>query len=156
MNTSHCHSDDNSQYLLGADEQILQAISAGALLPDVLNKICDALGCQIANVVSLISLPWHDVSDLVAIAKNAALCGLYTFCSEALVSENDELLGSLEMYCCDRRGPSPSELQLIERAKHLAALAIKREIEKNRRVHCGVLENPPVRGNMDAGPVHVN
>ena len=49
--------DDKIQYLLSAEEQLLQAISARAPLPELLDKICSALDCQIGNVVSMISLP---------------------------------------------------------------------------------------------------
>ena len=60
---------------------------------------------------------------------NATLFGLHTFCSARVVAENDELLGSLEMYCCAPRSPSAGEFQLIERAKCVAAMAIKRHNE---------------------------
>jgi hypothetical protein len=117
--------DEKIQYLLGAEEQLLQSISARAPLPEVLNGICSALDRQIGNVVSLISLPGDDASELAAIAMNAAIFGLHTFCSAALVAENDEVLGSLEMYCSVPRSPSARESQLIERGKCLAAIAIK-------------------------------
>jgi hypothetical protein len=117
--------DEKIQYLLGAEEQLLQSISARAPLPEVLNGICSALDRQIGNVVSLISLPGDDASELAAIAMNAAIFGLHTFCSAGLVAENDEVLGSLEMYCSVPRSPSAREFQLIERGKCLAAIAIK-------------------------------
>src|SRR5690348_876114 len=85
--------DGKTQYLLRAEEQLLQSISARVPLPEVLNRICGALDLQIGNVVSLITLPGDDPSELAAIAMNAALFGLYTFCSEGVVDENDELLG---------------------------------------------------------------
>jgi hypothetical protein len=74
-------------------------------------------------VVSLITLPGD---DFAAIAINAAFWGLYTFCSEGVVSANDEVLGFLEMYCSVRRAPAATEVQLIERAKCLAVIAIER------------------------------
>ena len=118
-------SDDKIEYLLNTEEQLLQSISARAPLPEVLNGICSALDRQIGNVVSLISLPGDDASELAAIAMNAPLFGLHTFCSAGLVAENDEVLGSLEMYCSVPRSPSAREFQLIERGKCLAAIAIK-------------------------------
>jgi len=122
---AHRNCDGKIQYLPGVEKQLLQSISDGRPLPEVLNRICSALDCQIGNVVSLISLPADDANDLAAIAMNAALFGLYTFCSEGVAAENGKLLGSLEMYCCVPRSPSAGEFQLIERAKCLAAMAIK-------------------------------
>jgi hypothetical protein len=136
--TANRNSDDQSQYLLSSEEQLLQSISARAPLPELLNGICSALDCQIGNVVSNISLPDDDVSELAAIAADAAFFGLYVFCSAGIVAENGEFLGSLEMYCCPHRGPSPGESQLIERATCLAAVAIRRHNEasepRSRRV----------------------
>lgn len=79
-----------------------------------------------------------------------------SFCTEGVFAENDELLGSLEMYCCDPRSPSADELQLIERAKCLAALAIKRDFEAGHHVVDRVAENPLIRGNLHAGLVYLN
>ena len=149
-------SDGKIQYVLGAEEQLLQSISSGERLPEVLNGICSALDCQIGNVVSLISLPGDDPSELAAVAMNAALFGLYTFCSEGIVAENDELLGTLEMYCSVRRSPSAAEFQLIERAKCLAAIAIKLDKEPGRQGNYGMRANPRVRGSVLEWPVSFN
>jgi hypothetical protein len=130
--------DDKIQYFLRAEEQLFQQISSRAPLAGVLNGICIALDCQIGNLVSLISLPGDDANELGAIAANAALFGLYTFCSESIVSDNDEILGSLEMYCSERRSPSADELQLIERAKCLAAIAIKRQKDADQQGNQGM------------------
>jgi len=104
----HGNFDEKIQYLLGAEEQLLQSISARAPLPEVLNGICSALDRQIGNVVSLISLPGDDASELAAIAMNAALFGLHTFCSAGLVAENDEVLGSLECTAAFHEAPLPA------------------------------------------------
>ena len=85
--------DGKTQYLLSAEERLLQSISSHVPLPRVLNEICAALDRQIGNVASLITLPGDDPNELVEIAMNAALFGLYTFCSEGVVSENDEVRG---------------------------------------------------------------
>ncbi len=153
---AHRNFDDKIQYLLSAEEQLLQSISARAPLPEVLNGICSALDCQIGKVVSLISLPRNDASDLAAIVMNAALFGLYTFWSEGVVAENDELLGSLEMYCSVPRSPSLEEFQLIERAKCLAAMAIKRYNEADHQGNCGIQGDRPVRGRVLEWPVSMN
>ena len=149
-------SDDKIQYLLSAEQQLLQSISSRAPLPGVLNEICSALDCQIGNVVSLISLPEADGVDHAAIALNAALFGLYTFCSEGLASDNEEPLGCLEMYSSVARSPSPSEIRLIERAKCLAALAIKLDNESPRQRQSGKREHPPVCGRVLDWPVSLN
>ena len=152
----HGNFDEKIQYLLGAEEQLLQSISARAPLPEVLNGICSALDCQIGNVVSLISLPGDDPSELAAVAMNAALFGLHTFCSEGIVAENDELLGSLETYCSFPRSPSASESQWIERAKCLAAIAIKFDQEAAHQGNRGPRANRPVRGRVLEWPVSIS
>jgi len=151
-----CDSEGKIQYLLSSEEQLLQSISSGERLPGVLNGICSALDCQIGNVVSLISLPGDDPSALAAVAMNAALFGLYTFCSEGIVAENDELLGSLETYCSFPRSPSASESQWIERAKCLAAIAIKLDHEAIHPGNRGPRANRPVRGRVLDWPVSMN
>jgi hypothetical protein len=134
---AHRSLDGKTQYLLRAEEQLLQSISSHASLPKVLNEICSALDFQIGNVVSLITLPGDDAGELAAIAMNAARFGLHTFCSEGLGAENDELLGFLEMYCSFPRNPTTEEAQLIERAKCLAAIAIKRHNEASHQDNAG-------------------
>jgi hypothetical protein len=148
--------DDKIQYLLSAEEQLLQSISSRAPLPGVLNEICSALDCQIGNVVSLISLPEADGIDHAAIALNAALFGLYTFCSEGLAADNEEPLGCLEMYSSVARTPSANEIRLIERAKCLAALAIKLDNEAACQGKSGKRQNPPVCGRVIDWPVSLN
>jgi hypothetical protein len=117
------------QYLLRGEEQLLQAISARAPLPEVLHKICDALDSEIGNMMSVVALPNDDAAGLAAIAKSASLFGLHKFCSANVVGGNDESLGSLEMYCSVPRRPFLNEVQLIERATCLAAVAITRHNE---------------------------
>src|SRR5438045_7312394 len=122
-------SDDKIQYLMRAEEQLLQSIAARTHLLEILDRICSAINSQIGNMVSLISLPGDDVTDHAAITRIAALFGLHAFCSSGVVAENDELLGSLEMYSCVQRRPSAREFQLIEPAPCLSAVAIKRHNE---------------------------
>jgi len=88
-------------------------------------------------VVSLITLPDNDPGELADLAMNAARFGLHTFCSEGVMAENDDLLGFLEMYSSVPRDPTAEEVQLIERAKCLAAIAIEREDEAGHQGHCG-------------------
>jgi len=136
---THRYSQDRIQYLLKTEAQILRSISARAPITKILNEICNALDCQIGNLVSLISVPGDDAINTDDIARNAALFGLYIFFSVGIGSESGGQLGSLQMYCCVSRAPSPREFQLIERAACLAAVAIKRSWEtgddRNSRMH---------------------
>jgi hypothetical protein len=127
--SAHRSLDGKSRYFLRGEEQLLQSISSRASLPKVLNEICSALDLQIGNVVSLITLPGDDPGELATMAMNAAHFGLHTFCSEGITAENDEVLGYLEMYCSVQQDPTSEEVQLIDRAKCLAAIAIKRQSE---------------------------
>ena len=128
---------DEIQYLLNAEEHLLQSISARSPLPQVLNRICGALDCQIGGIISLISLAADDARDAAAIGTNAALFGLSTFYNESVVAGNDEVLGCLDMYSSVPRKPSAKELQLIERARCLAAIAIKLDKEADHQGNWG-------------------
>jgi hypothetical protein len=153
---AHDNSDDKIQPVLRHEERLLQSITNRAPIPKVLNEICSALDCQIGNVVSLISLPGDDAGELAAIAMNAALFGLHTFCSEGIIAENGELLGSLEMYSGVPRSPSAGEVQFIERAKCLAAIAIEHHNEAGRVGSRGVPGNRPARGRVLDWPTSMN
>ena len=155
-NESHRNPDDKIQYLLRAEESLLQSISARAPLAEILNGVCSALDRQIGNVVSLVSLPSDDVSELATIAMNGAHFGLHTFSCEYIFAENDELLGSLEMYCSVPRSPSSGEFQLIERAKCLAAIAIKRHNDSIEQGNCGAQGSRPVWRRLLEWPVRMN
>jgi hypothetical protein len=111
--------------LLPGEKSILELISMGAPLPGVLDKLCAAIDLQIGNVVSVI-LPADD-QELHAVTRNAVQFGLQVFWSASIPLRNEDVLGSLQMYCCVSRPPTPFELQLIERVTHLAALAIQRD-----------------------------
>ncbi len=152
---NHC-ADEKFQYTSRLEERVLQSISSGAPLPRVLNEICRVLDCQIGNVVSLLSFPGDDAGDLEAIARNAALFGLYTFCSEGVFGESDELLGFLEVYSSVARSPNASEFQVIERAICLAAIAIKRHNEASALGNYGLRGTMPVRGRLLEWPVSMN
>jgi hypothetical protein len=150
------NSGDQVKFLLKAEEEIVQSISARAPLPNLLDKICGALDCGIGNVISLISLAGDGASDLDVIAVNASLFGLHTFCCDDVLGENDEPLGSLRMYCCVPRCPSAGEIQLIERAKCLAAIAITRANEADHQGSCGSRGSRLVQGSVLEWPVSTN
>jgi hypothetical protein len=124
-----CNPQGEIQYLLRAEEQLLQLICSGVPLSEVLRKICNALDLELGNMISLVSLANGSATGLDAIAKSAELFGLHKFCSASVVAGDDELLGSLEMYCCAPRRPFLREVKLIERATCLAAIAITRHNE---------------------------
>ena len=151
----NCH--ETIHYLMSAEEQLLQSISARAPLPALLNGICSALDCKIGNVVSLISLPKNDSINLAAIAVNAEAFGLHMFFSAGVVEESSEELGSLKMYSSVRRRPSAKEFQMIARALCLAAIAIKLDNElDDHQGNCCMRGNRPVRGHVLEWPVSVN
>jgi hypothetical protein len=152
----HRNCDETIQYLLSAEEQLLQSISASAPLPELLNGICSALDCQIGSVVSLISLPEDDAIDLAAIAVNAEVFGLHIFFSTRVAGESGEELGSLKMHCSVPRSPSAREFQLIERAKCLAAIAIKLDNEADHQGNCGMRGNRPVRDPKRPGDLRTS
>ena len=112
--------------LLRGEKSILELISMGAPLPGVLNKLCAAIDLQIGNVVSVIMSADDQEHELEAITGRALQFGLHVFWSASIPLRNEDVLGSLQMYCCISRSPAPFELQLIERVTHLAALAIQR------------------------------
>jgi hypothetical protein len=122
---------DNVHTLLAAEGQLLEMISAGAPLPQVLDKVCTALDVQLGNVVSLVFFPDDEEHTRHAIEESAARFGLTAFSCAPILSPEQEFLGTLEMYCCISRRPSLSESVLIQRAVRLAALAIQ---QSNRDV----------------------
>jgi len=150
------YSENRIQYSLKTEEQILQSISARASVSRILNDICNALDCQIGNMVSLISMPDDNASGAAEVSRSAALFGLHIFSSVVIGAESGEDLGSLEMYCSVARSPSPPEFQLIERAVCLAAAAIKRHRETgdggNGRIHGVQL----ARGYVPESPTSMN
>jgi hypothetical protein len=150
------YSVDRIQYLLKTEEQILQSISARAPISKILNNICDALDCQIGNTVSLISVPGNNLMSPGEVSSSATLFGLHIFVSVVIGAECVGELGSLEMYCCVLRNPSPREFQLIERAVCLAAVAIKRFREtgdgSNRCLH----RVRSARGSVPEMPTSMN
>jgi GAF domain-containing protein len=111
--------------LLG-EKNILDLISMGAPLPEVLHNVCTAIDLQIGNIVSVVLLPDDPECDFKTIARGALQFGLRLYWSADIPFRDDRVLGSFEMYCCVPRTPTASELKLIQRATYLAALAIRR------------------------------
>ena len=118
--------DDHRRSQLAAERHILELISLGAPLPGILNKLCTALDVQIGNVVSLILLPDATESHLCSVTQSATQVGLHLFAVVHIPARGKTPLGTLEIYCCDPRRPTPHEHRLMERVVHLAAVAIQR------------------------------
>jgi len=117
-------SSGKKETILRGEKSILESISIGAPLSAVLNRLCAAIDLQIGNIVSVI-LPADD-QELHTVTRNAVQFGLQVFWSASIPLRNEDVLGSLQMYCSVSRPPTPFELHLIERVTHLAALAIQR------------------------------
>jgi hypothetical protein len=110
--------------LLG-EKNILDLISTGAPLPEVLNNVCTAIDLQIGNIVSVVLLPEDTERDFKSIARGALQFGLRLYWSADIPFQEQVVLGSFEMYCCVPRTPTAFEMKLIQRATYLAALAIR-------------------------------
>ena len=111
---------------LRGEKNILDLISTGVALPEVLNNLCTAIDLQIGNIVSVVLLPDDAERDFKTIARGALQFGLCLYWSADIPFRDQGVLGSLEMYCCVPRTPTAWELKLIQRATYLAALAIRR------------------------------
>jgi hypothetical protein len=113
------------QTLQFSEDHVLELISTGAVLPDVLDTICTALDVQMGNAMSVVLFLDDDEHFTHTVAQYAAECGLSLFSCTAILSPCDELLGTFEIYSYFPRGPTRNENTLIERATYLAALAIQ-------------------------------
>jgi hypothetical protein len=122
---SHRHCTSEAESLLVGERHILELIAIRRPLSDILNALCDAIDVQIGSMISLIVLSDEEEHDIHMLARSVGECGLYIFCCAAILSETDDLLGSLKMHCCDPRSPTANEFKLIERVTHLAAIAIQ-------------------------------
>ena len=120
------HFNDNRRSPLAGERHILELISLGAPLPGILNKLCTAIDVQIGNVVSLFLLPDGEENHLCSVTQSALRVGLHVFSSTDILARDKSVLGTLEIYGCDPRRPTPPEYQLIERVVHLAAIALQR------------------------------
>jgi GAF domain-containing protein len=106
------------------ERMILELIALHAPLPSILNTLCTAVDIQIGGIVSLVLLSNEKEQDFHAIALRADDFGLHTFCSAAILSGSNDLLGTLEILCCDPRSPTANEVQIIDRVTQLASIAI--------------------------------
>lgn len=116
---------DDVQTLLVGEGQLLELISEGAPLPQILDSVCTAINVQLGNVISLVLLPDNAEHILHTFEQSAITFGLTPFSRTPILSTEEEFLGTLETYCCFPRKPSLTESELIERAVQLAAVAIE-------------------------------
>ena len=87
---------------------------------------------------------WSDYRDL------ALSHGLRACWSTPIISKDGKILGTFAMYYCEPRGPSRQDLQVIERATHLAAIAIERQrAEAERQVMFEIIQGVNVSANLD-------
>jgi GAF domain len=149
-------SGESTEFSKRTEKEILLSISAGASLAEVLNRICNALDCEIGNVISLASLLDEDTTDFATIAGTAKQFGLHKFCSVGVFAANQELLGTLDMYSCKPELPSARELELIKRAGRLVAIAIERVDKALEDVDAVAAELRPVRRRVLEWPKIVN
>jgi hypothetical protein len=148
------HGNDDRRSPLAGERHILKLISLGAPLPGILNKLCSAIDVEIGKVVSIVLLPDAEGIHLsCSISQSATQFGLNSFSFTRIFSHDKILLGTLQIYCCDQRRPTPNEYQLIERVAHLAGIALQRhkdakDCETSTRVSRRVIggnepETPP-------------
>ncbi len=87
---------------------------------------------------------WSDYRDL------ALSHGLRACWSTPIISKDDKILGTFAMYYREPRGPSQQDLQVIERATHLSAIAIERQrAEAERQVMFEIIQGVNVTANLD-------
>jgi hypothetical protein len=138
----HRECTDNRRCPVVGERQILELISLGAPLAGILNKLCMMIDVRIGDVVSVISLPDADENHSCTMTRSALQVGLEVFSSSVILSFDELFLGTLEIFGCDPRRPTPLEYVLIERVTHLASLALQREEAQH------VCEPPPIKSRI--------
>lgn len=116
---------DSVQTFLAGETQLLELISEGAPLPQILERVCAAIDTQLGTTVSLVLLPDDAEHTLHTFERSAATFGLTPFSCTPILSTEAEFLGTLETYSCFPRTPNHIESALIEQAANLAAVAIE-------------------------------
>lgn len=94
-------------------------------MPVTLNKLCTLVDFHIGNVVSLVCVASGEESFANSVAQTARKFDLNVFSFTHIFSPDHRVLGTFQVYSCERRRPTPPELQLIERVTHLAAVALQ-------------------------------
>jgi hypothetical protein len=126
----YLHRTDNRHGQFEGERHVLELISLGAPLAGILNRLCIAIDVQIGDVISLVSLADAEENHFCSVTQRAVEVGLDVFSSTGILSADQTLLGTLEIYACDPRRPTQDEYELIERASHLAAIALQRHTDE--------------------------
>lgn len=124
----NCTNNRHSQ--LDGEWQILELISLGAPLAGILNQLCIAIDVQFGDVISLVSLANEEENHFCSVTQRAVEVGLDVFSSTGILAVDETLLGTLEIYGCEPRRPTENEYKLIQRASHLAAIALQRHADE--------------------------
>ncbi len=140
---------------LQGEKNILDLISRGAPLPEVLNNLCTVIDLQIGNIVSVVLLPDDTERNFETIARGALQFGLRLYWSADIPFRDQGVVGSFEMYCCVPRRPTACELKLIRRATCLAALAIRHyHGDENRGSACREWKRALERRSHEAAQIN--
>jgi hypothetical protein len=110
---------------LAEERHILELISLGTPLSRILINLCAAMDFQIGNVVSHVFLSNRGKNDLYSVTQSATQFGLNVFASTRILSPDRTRLGTLQIYGCERRYPTPNEYQLIRRLAILALAVLQ-------------------------------
>ena len=187
------------EVLSAIDKTVLEMISSGAPLSDVLNVLSQVIEEQSPGLLCSIllldpsrktlrhgaapSLPdsYSRAIDGMAIGPCAGSCGTAAYRKEAvivadiandslwsdyrelglshglracwstpIISKDGKVLGTFAMYYREPRRPSHQDLQIIERATHLAAIAIERQrAEAERQVMSEIMQGVNATANLD-------
>jgi len=148
-------SDALPTVLLG-EGLLLELISTDVPLSEVLNRICAALDVQVGNVVSVVLSSVNDEHSLHEVAEQAVQFGLYVFSCCAILSKNEQLLGTLETYSCLMRRPAVRQTKLIHRASQLAGLAIERHDREQEPWSLALSWKSADEGRFSEGTLHEN
>src|SRR5579863_5039342 len=105
----HRQESDNPHRLLNAEGQLLDLISEGAPLPQILERVCSAVDIQLGNVVSVVLLPDDAEHVSHTFEQSAVTFSLTPFSCMPILSSEAEFLGTLETYSCFPRQPNLTE-----------------------------------------------
>jgi len=126
-------------------ESYISAIEGIAIGPRVGSCGTAAYRAEPVIVTDIATDPlWSDYRDL------ARRHGLRACWSIPIISKDGNVLGTFAMYYREPRSPSREDLQVIERATHLAAIAIERQrAEAEQQVMSEIIQGVNASANLD-------
>lgn len=148
----HRQSGENRRYQVVGERQVLELISLGAPLPDILNKLCTIIDVRIGDVISMVSLPDEAENHFCSLTHSALRVGLEIFSSSAILSPDQRFLGMVDIFGYDLRRPTMLEYHLIDRVTYLAALALQRHHSEDRLERLAVKPNGRLAGPLEKPP----